>query len=77
MKKDTAGKTNQGRRGRGGEGAAATQGHSGCTVSLPLEVWSTKKTSAMTKRHAASGEHAVREEEEEEEATEFLASPQI
>lgn len=32
---------------------------------VPLEVWSTKKTSAMTKLHEASSEHAVWEEEEE------------
>lgn len=66
MKKDTSGKTDQVRGGQGGEGVAAAQGHSECTAPVPLDIWSTKKTSAMTKLHAASGEHAVWEEEEEE-----------
>ena len=46
---------------------------------VPVEVWSTKKTSAMTKLHEASSEHAVweEEEEEEEEATECPASTEI
>ncbi len=35
-------------------------------VPVPLEVWSTKKTSAMTKLHEASSEHAIWEEEKEE-----------
>lgn len=64
MKKDTSGKTDQVRGGQGGEGAVATQGYSECTVPVPLEVWSTKKTSTMTKLHEASSEHAVKEEEE-------------
>lgn len=66
MKKDTSGKTDQARGGQGGEGAVATQGHSKCTVPVPLEIWNTEKTSAMTKPHVASSEHAVWEEEEEE-----------
>ena len=45
----------------------AAQGHSECTVPVPSEVWSAKKTSAITKLHEASSEHAVWEEEEEEE----------
>lgn len=64
MKKDTSGKTDQVRGGQGWEGSAAKQGYSECTVPVPLEVWSTKKTSTMTKLHEASSEHAVWEEEE-------------
>lgn len=84
MKKDISGKTDQVRRGQGGEGAVATQGHSECTVPVPLEFWSAKKTCTMNKLHMASGEHAVWEEEggeedeeEEEEATECFARPEI
>lgn len=58
MKKDTSGKTDQ---VRGGTGRG---GYSERTVPAPLEVWSTKKTSTMTKLHEASSEHAVWEEEQ-------------
>lgn len=66
-KKDNSGKTDQLRGGHGEEGVVAAQGHSECTVPVPLVVWRTKKTSAMTKLHEASSEHAVWEEEEGEE----------
>lgn len=52
------------------------QEHKGTASALCQHCCSTKKTSAMTKLHEASSEHAV-EEEEEEETTECPASPQI
>lgn len=75
MKKDTSGKTDgvRGGQGRGGDNTST----SSLNVPVPVEVWSTKKTSAMTKLHEASSEHAVWEEEEEEEATECPASTEI
>lgn len=73
MKKDTSGKTVQVRGGK--QGGWLKRQQKSFNVPVPLEVWSTKKTSAMTKLHEASSEHAVWEEEEK--ATECPVSSEI
>lgn len=67
-KKDTTGKTVQARGGQGGEGIKMS-----FNVPAPQEVWSTKKTSAMTELHEVGSVHA----DWEEEVTECPASLEI
>ncbi|KAI9535083.1 hypothetical protein NQZ68_007171 [Dissostichus eleginoides] len=75
--KDTSGKTSGVRKGQAGEGVRAAQGTASALCQYHWSFGSTKKTSAMTKLHEASSEHAVCGGGEGEEATERPASPEI